>query len=89
LTPDELSNEQAAAGVANLCPGAQFHLTVRTMRQRIRLGLMVVDNIGGGFEHASAGVAHRHARFKRMVAEPAYDLFYKEGHVAMLSRTAR
>ena len=59
------------------------------MRQRIGLGLMVVNNIGGGFKHTSAGVADRHARFKRMVAEPAYELFYKEGHVVMLSRTVR
>jgi hypothetical protein len=58
------------------------------MRLGIGLGLMVVDNIGGGFEHASAGVADRRARFKRMVAEPAHELFYKEGHEVMLSRTA-
>ena len=74
--------------MANLRPGSQLHLAVRTMRPRIGLGLMVVDSIGGGFKHASAGMADRRARFKRVVTEPAYELFYKEGHVVMLSRTA-
>lgn len=74
--------------MAHLGPGPERHLTVRAMRLGVGLGRRVVNNVGGGFQHAPAGVADLRGWFEWVLAEPADEAFYKEGHVAMLSRTA-
>ncbi len=61
---------------------------VRAVGPGVRRGCSVGNDVRGGFQNTTAGVADCCTGFQRALTKPAHESFDKEAHVAMLTRTA-